>query len=67
MFERGMINVLVGSESPYVGIVVNVTPDTLSIIYEDDCNDILRVSVCVIDISESSCDIFLSTEAERIW
>ncbi len=67
MFERGMINVLAGSGSQYVGIVVNVTPDILSIIYEDDCNDILRVPVCFIDNSENSFDNFLSTEAARVW
>ncbi len=29
MFERGMINLLEGSGSPYVGIVVNATPDII--------------------------------------
>ena len=67
MLERGMINVLAGSGSPSVGIVVNATPDIISLIYEDDCNAIDHVLVCIIDVSESSCDIFLSTEAGRIW
>lgn len=67
MFERGMINILEGSGSPHVGIVVNATPDIISLIYGDDCNAIDRVLVCIIDVSESSCDIFLSTEAERVW
>ncbi len=67
MFERGLINVLEGSGSPHVGIVVNATPDTISLIYGDDCNTIFRVLVCVNDISENSFDIFLSTEEERIW
>lgn len=67
MFERGMIEVFMSTGHVEVGIVINATPDMISLIYEDDWMTIAYVPVCIIDANECSCVTFLSTEAERVW
>lgn len=67
MFSRGMIEVFMSAGHVEVGIVIDATPDMISLIYEDDWMTIVYVPVCIIDVNECSCDMFLSTEAERIW